>query len=290
MLVPSNSPVTTVGFSVFAGNFTAGSTFTLYGVAAQYPTNTPTAATLGAITDQAGFASVAFTPSANDNATSYLVSGTNAVTTYGDTSPIVVPITTVGSAANFNVSAVNSLGSTPSAISGGITSTNAFASIGTVYNSAAGGVTALFNNIPQHYKHLQIRMIGRAVSTSTTPPVYLNFNGDTAGNYNWHYLVGNGSTPAAGGAINYGDIEGFTVPHSTATANTFGAYIIDILDYADTSKFKTTRQTGGFDFNGSGQIHANSGAWRSFAPISQIAVQTYAGYGQYSHIALYGIS
>jgi hypothetical protein len=75
-----------------------------------------------------------------------------------------------------------------------------------------------------------------------------------------------------------------------SNANIFSAHIIDILDYANTNKFKTTRTLHGYDLNGSGLIQYFSGNWRSTSAISTIRL--FPGnnaLAQYSSFALYGV-
>jgi predicted patatin/cPLA2 family phospholipase len=75
------------------------------------------------------------------------------------------------------------------------------------------------------------------------------------------------------------------------TASTFGAGVIDILDYADTNKFKTTRTLNGVSSNASSAIDyifLVSGLWRSTSAITSITL-TGNNFAQYSHFALYGI-
>ena len=69
------------------------------------------------------------------------------------------------------------------------------------------------------------------------------------------------------------------------------APIVDVLDYANTNKFKTIRNLEGFDVNGSGGLVAlTSGLYRSTSAITSIKLTPNAGnYAQYSHFALYGI-
>jgi hypothetical protein len=78
---------------------------------------------------------------------------------------------------------------------------------------------------------------------------------------------------------------------STGGANVFGTFIIDILDYANTSKYKTQRGLGGADLNGSGYISFNSGNWRNTNAITSISLTPLYGsqFAQYSSFALYGI-
>lgn len=293
-LYSNTNPITSLSFTISNGAIVQNSTFSLYGISNVYDTAAPTAPTLGTITDQAGFFSVAFTPAANDRADSYYAYSPASPTSpiYGVESPIAIP---VEAQYNYNasiwVAAVNSLGTTQSTTTsaGNVTSNN-YASIATVYNSSAGGVNALFTNIPQNYSHLQIRLMGRTVSSSAGAPVYIQFNGDTTNNYSWHYNSGNGSSITAGGLGSYGDIEGMGMVVSGNLANAQCVYIIDLLDYSQTNKVKTLKALGGYDLNGSGTIFQNGGAWNSVSPITSLNVQAYAGFAQYSHIALYGIA
>ena len=282
-------PITSITLGTF-GTFAERSTITIYGISSTYQGSVPTAPTISSITDQAGFVSVAFTPASNDSAQVYAVTTNPATsTTYGAASPIVAPVT-VGTSTTLRVASVNQISSSLSTASSAITSDNAYASIATVSNSGAGGIGALFTNIPQNYSHLQVRLVGRAVSSSAGAPVYIQMNGDAGNNYSWHYISGNGASATSGGLGSYGDIEGMGMTVSGNLANAFCTYVIDIFDYTITNKFKTLRAIGGYDLNGSGGVFQNSGAWNNLAPITALNIQAYAGFAQFSHIALYGIA
>ena len=86
-------------------------------------------------------------------------------------------------------------------------------------------------------------------------------------------------------------IETLRFPGATSSANIFGAIVIDILDYANTSKYKTARLLGGADQNGSGEVWSHSGNWRNTTAISSIKLleAVTGNFVQYSHFALYGI-
>ncbi len=60
------------------------------------------------------------------------------------------------------------------------------------------------------------------------------------------------------------------VAAANATANIFGAGIIDILDYKNTNKSTTTRSLTGIDRNGSGNTRIDSGNWRNNNAITSI--------------------
>jgi len=118
----------------------------------------------------------------------------------------------------------------------------------------------------------------------------MQFNSDTGSNYSQHYLGGGGSSTYAGGVANYTYIPAISILQDGNTANVFATSIIDILEYANTNTFKTTRTLNGYDANGSGEILLGSGNWRSTSAISTIVFSPSSGsFKQYSQFALYGI-
>ena len=166
-----------------------------------------------------------------------------------------------------------------------------YESIATVTVGAGGSSTITFSSIPSTYKHLQIRWIARA-STSGENALKLSFNSDTTnGNYKSHYLEGSGSSAVAGAiaAANYAFC--YAVAGSDASANVFGAGVVDILDYTNTNKNKTVRILGGYDSNGSGYMDFDSAVWLSTNAITSINIilDGSANFAQYSSLALYGI-
>jgi hypothetical protein len=74
----------------------------------------------------------------------------------------------------------------------------------------------------------------------------------------------------------------------------FGGGVVDILDYASTSKNKTIRTLSGADINGAGgDLRLSSGLWFA-TPAAITSITLYANGGssdfaQYSSFALYGI-
>ena len=166
----------------------------------------------------------------------------------------------------------------------------AYDSIATVTVGAGGSSSITFSSIPATYTHLQIRWIARNSSISGANNYNLQFNGDTASNYAVHDLYGDGATAAAQAGSSRGNIWTTFVPGSSATANAFAAGVIDILDYANTNKYKTLRQLQGYDLNGSGEVRLTSGLWQSTSAITSINIGLSSPtYVQYSSFALYGI-
>jgi len=161
-------------------------------------------------------------------------------------------------------------------------STNSYESISTVTVGSGGQSTISFTSIPATYKHLQIRITETFSGSGFNPKI--NFNSDTGSNYSWHYVLGDGSTTAAGAGAN----QTFMYLNSNVTSPTMTVHIVDILDYGNTNKNKTIKVLDGFDANGSGYAVLWSGNWRNTSAVSTIAI-TGGTFGQYSSFALYGI-
>jgi hypothetical protein len=72
----------------------------------------------------------------------------------------------------------------------------------------------------------------------------------------------------------------------------FNGSVIDILDYAQTSKYKTVRTLFGEDVNGSGEVGIVSSVWMDTDAVYSVAISLQAGtnFVQYSSFALYGIN
>ena len=175
-------------------------------------------------------------------------------------------------------------------LAGGVAaSTNSYESIATGTGTGSN-TTISFTSIPSTYKHLQLRMILRGTTAAVANGTDIRFNSDSATNYSLHRLIGNGSAASADGYANTSAAWALEVDAS-GLASTYAASVVDVLDYADTNKYKTVRVLTGYDHNGSGQIILNSNAWRSTSAINRIDVIA-AGSGNWAtgtSIALYGI-
>lgn len=166
------------------------------------------------------------------------------------------------------------------------------------YTVGAGGVsTVTFTGIPSNgYKHLQIRILAATDRpTYAIDNMFVTLNSDTGSNYSFHSLEGNGSSASSGSAANNTDVRTGTLS-SSAASNVFTASIVDILDYADTNKYKTTRSLSGFDVNGTvsgygGFIQMYSSNWRNTSAVTSITFNRQSGsnFIQYSQFALYGV-
>ena len=159
----------------------------------------------------------------------------------------------------------------------------AYDALATVTVPSGGAASIDFVGIPSGYKHLQIRGSANAGDVDLN----MQFNADTSTNYNYHFLYGNGTSAVAGASTSSSSLASF---YASTTANIFGAGVFDILDYANTNKFKTMRALTGVDTNGGILIVFRSGAWRSTSAITSIKIFPASGsINQYSQFALYGI-
>jgi hypothetical protein len=262
------------------------------------PANAPT---IGTPTDAGdGFtANVAFTaPSTSTGGPIFsytAVSSPGSFTaTTTSTSTVAVTGLTAGTAYTFTVKANNPTGSGPaSSASTSLTIVQPvdFYSIATYTISNTTTRTVTFSSIPQTYKHLQLRIHGRARRAVDVESGAIYYNGDSGINYRCHLVSGNGSAASTGTAAN--DFVTMMVTGSLSTTGIFSATIADIFDYTNASVYKTQRSLTGYDGNGAGYTrmvsqlyYANTNA------ITSISLDDGGGSSNWevgSHIALYGI-
>jgi hypothetical protein len=163
---------------------------------------------------------------------------------------------------------------------------SAYDSIATA--TAAGGETSFtFSSIPSTYTHLQIRGFAKSSGTSSSIQVILNAD-TTSGNYVRHMLWGGGSSISS----SWGNGAYIGAVSLSGTANIFSASVTDILDYANTNKYKTGRVIAGNDTNNTGNavIEMDSFVWLNTNAITSIQLKIDVGsFSQYTAFGLYGI-
>lgn len=180
-----------------------------------------------------------------------------------------------------------------------------YESIATVTGNTSNTVT--FSNIPQTFTHLQLRITARCALGG------YNFSGytfrlgssntiDSGNNYSYRRMYTSGNdNEATDAAANYGSLGDVFFTADGAIANNFAVSIIDILDYKNTNKYKTTKHSTAFDNNATGStawannsvagISYGSGNWRSFNAVNtlQFIVGGSATNNTNNVYALYGI-
>jgi hypothetical protein len=163
-----------------------------------------------------------------------------------------------------------------------------FYSIATQTVDSGGASSIQFLSIPNTYTHLQIRGIVREASGGFDQ-AFMQLNSDTGSNYASHYLYGQGASAGAGGTASTISMSVAAISGSNQSSSVFGATVIDILDYANTNKYKTVRSLSGIDNNGSGYAWFASGLWQNTNAVSNITILSTYNFVQYTQFALYGV-
>jgi hypothetical protein len=159
--------------------------------------------------------------------------------------------------------------------------TNTYVALQTQTLSSSSTSVSL-TSIPQSYTDLVLVING---NTSGDLDLFLQFNGDTANNYSYTFLYGDGSGAASLRVSN---------SSSVATGGVYnvgsgrGTVIVNLMNYSNTTTNKTilTRANSG------NYVQARVGLWRSTAAISSIVttIQSGASYNAGTTFTLYGIA
>jgi hypothetical protein len=147
------------------------------------------------------------------------------------------------------------------------------------------GIT--FSSIPQNYQDLRIVISGNIASGSNN--VYITLNGDFTGSTgSGTKLVGNGSsassTRRSGDSVVYFN-TGFT------TSSTIQAvWTVDILNYANSSTYKTILWRFAQDLNGSGTTELGVGLKQLTSATNSVVIQSGGNnWASGTTVFLYGI-
>jgi hypothetical protein len=139
------------------------------------------------------------------------------------------------------------------------------------------------------YQHLQVRAVVRTDRNSGFGRGWFRFNGDSATNYSWHSLYGDGTSVGATNQLSEPGVLMNWHLGSQTTANIFAPMVIDILDSYETTKFKTIRILGGRNGSSDRTVYLDSGSWRNTNAVSSITLAADGNWVQFSRFSLYGI-
>ncbi len=162
-----------------------------------------------------------------------------------------------------------------------------------VLASSAASVTFTgLDTLAAGYQHLQVRSVQRSDNAvDNISNVNLRFNSDTGANYAFHWLEGDGSS------VDSADFSSQTliairraIPRDGATADSFGASVIDILDFSSSTKNTTTRALAGVNTASNSNIALSSGLWADTDAVTAITLTSASGnFKTASRFSLYGI-
>ena len=151
----------------------------------------------------------------------------------------------------------------------------------TTLGSAQASIS--LSSIPSTYTDLLV--VASIGSASPQQAYVIRFNSDSATNYSWTRLAGDGTTASSSRGTNQTYISGFEIGSSTDT----GAQIIHINNYSNTNVFKTALARINYATYHSSAI---AGLWRSTSAINSITISSSGGANIVtgSTLTLYGIA
>jgi len=156
----------------------------------------------------------------------------------------------------------------------------------------ANGSTQTFNfsSIPQGYQDLYVVVNGRSTRAVTNEVMLYGVNSDTSTIYSYTWLYGNGSSAgssrvtASGYFIAQDQLTG-----TSASSGIWGSGTMHILNYSNSSTYKTFLARGAADANGSGETSLTVGLYRNTTAITSLQVISYTNLVAGSTIELFGV-
>ena len=143
-----------------------------------------------------------------------------------------------------------------------------------------------FTSIPSTYTDLVLVLSLRASTTASDG--YFRYNNDSNSNYSDTVLRGNGTTASSVRDSNAAGMDIGTIALSSDSATFQSPTIIQIMNYANTTTYKTALIRTS---NATATTSAIVGLWRSTAAINEIdIVHRGTGWAIGSTAALYGIA
>lgn len=149
--------------------------------------------------------------------------------------------------------------------------------------------------IPQTYKELRLSVVARSTDAAANVGLSIQFNGDTAANYDWNRVVGQAATASAAETIGASNIGvGLMAAGGASSAQKAGICEIYIPEYAGTTWHKMAY---GKSFTmwgtttGSNWVAGYGGIWKSTSAITRITAFPSAGsFAIGTRLTLYGVN
>jgi len=168
---------------------------------------------------------------------------------------------------------------------------NTYTLLETITVGAAGASSVTFNSIPgTGYTDLVLKVSARGTATGL-PDVRMQFNGDTASNYQARELYGDGAI-AQSNTYTTTDAH-FQMNGSSTTASTFTNSEIYIPNYTSSNQKSLSGDAVNENNSASTSVQARLVAWKwsGTVAINSITISTNTGnYAEHSTFSLYGVS
>lgn len=155
-----------------------------------------------------------------------------------------------------------------------------------------------FSSIPSTYKHLQLRGILRdnaGGNASSAIGFQFNASGSYVGTSHWMLGIGD-SSPYVNAGNDTGEMRiNYASVGTAVSADIYGSFIMDIHDYASTTKNKTLRTFVGVEAARNANATQNVGIWSNLwidtSAINEIKIinRNNNAFSSLSNVALYGI-
>ena len=146
--------------------------------------------------------------------------------------------------------------------------TATYTPIATYTVGGGGSASLVFSSIPSTYTDLVV-ILQAKLSTSTAATIYMKFNTDTGVNthYSSTFLGGTGSSALSGRNSNGNSI--YASAYSAVNGTDFNTTIINVMNYANTTTYKTALVRSGQTTYGTDAI---VGLWRGSTGSSTEAI------------------
>lgn len=150
--------------------------------------------------------------------------------------------------------------------------------------TASGSQSVIsFTSITGTYTDLILAYSVKDGTAGNEGNILTTFNSDTASNYSWTNLYGNGSVAGSSRASSQTSIYAYCAGNTAS----FDAGFLHVMNYANSTTFKSTLNRGNV---AAGAVVARAGLWRSTAAITRMDLTSSSGnYASGSTFTLYGI-
>jgi len=138
-----------------------------------------------------------------------------------------------------------------------------------IATNTLGSNTAVvtFSSIPATYTDLVL--VSNIQSTAANNGT-LRINGDTATNYSWTFLSGNGTAASSARGSSKNSIQMDNLSGPPTSGSTYQIYITNVMNYANATTYKTVVSRSGL---ASQATEAVVGLWRNTAAITSLSIQ-----------------